>query len=100
RLERGEVRVVELVPLRVAEPEAVAADLVPADREDEPVGAGEHRRAERREDVVAVVPVPGNVAAEGAEGVDERRGAVHREDIAAGRELRVQAGRAWAEGRG
>ena len=73
RREGGEVRVVELVSLRVAQPEPVASDVVPADREDEPVGAGEDRRAERREDVVAVVPVPGDVAAEGAEAVAVRR---------------------------
>ena len=34
RREGGEVRVVELVALRVAQPEPVAADVVPADRED------------------------------------------------------------------
>src|SRR5437764_865460 len=37
--EGREVRVVELVPLRVTEPESVAADRVPADGEDAPVAA-------------------------------------------------------------
>ena len=55
RRERGEVRVVERVPLPVAQPEPVAADLVPADREDRPVGDGDERLAELAEDVVAVV---------------------------------------------
>src|SRR5436190_19123331 len=78
------MRVVELVPLAVAEPDAVAADVVPADREDGAVGAGKHRRAERGEDVVDVVPVPRHVAAEGAEGVPEVVRAVNREDVRAG----------------
>ena len=52
----GEMRVVELVAPVVAEPEPPAADLVPADGEDGPVRDREERRAERREDVVAVVP--------------------------------------------
>src|SRR5207248_3485538 len=93
RREGREVRVVELVALRVAQPEAVAADVVPADREDDSVGAGEDRGSERREDVVAVVPVPGNVTAEGAEGVDERDRPVNGEDVAAGGQLRMEAGR-------
>ena len=56
RGERREVRVVELVSLPVAQPEPVAAEVVPADREDRAVGDREERRAERREDVLAVVP--------------------------------------------
>src|SRR6266568_4839809 len=64
----GEVGVVELVPLAVAHPEAVSADVVPADREHRPVRAGEDRSAERGEDVVAVMPVPRHVAAERPEG--------------------------------
>ena len=77
---RGEVRVVELVALGVDEPEPVPADLVPAHREDDAVGDREGGRAVRREDVVAVVP--GRRAIR-AEGVDERRGAPDREDVAA-----------------
>ena len=99
RRERGKVCVVELVPLRVAEPDAVAADVVPPNREDEAVRAGEDRRAERSEDVVAVVPVPGNVSAEGAEGVGELRGPVDREDVAARGERRVEAERRRVVGR-
>ena len=56
RREGGEVRVVELVAVVVAKPEAVAADVVPADREDRSVGDGEQRRAELAEDVLAVMP--------------------------------------------
>ena len=50
------MRVVELVALRVAEPEPPAADLVPADRVHDAVCDGEQRCAERREDVLAVMP--------------------------------------------
>ena len=59
---RREMGVVELVPGAVAEPEAPAADVVPADREHRAVGDGEERRPERREDVLAVVPAAGDVA--------------------------------------
>ena len=44
----GEVRVVELVALRVAQPESVAADPVEADRVQRPVGDREERRTRRR----------------------------------------------------
>jgi hypothetical protein len=54
--EGREVRVVELVSLPVAQPEPVAAEVVPADREDRAVGDREERRAERGEDVLAVMP--------------------------------------------
>ena len=83
------MRVVELVPLLVAQPQAPAADVVPADREDRAVGDGEDRRAERREDVVAVVPAAGDVAARRPEGVAVRRRPVDREDVV----LRGQPGR-------
>ena len=56
RREGGKVRVVEEIPLPVAHPEPVAADIVPPDGEDRPRRDGEDRRAQRREDVVAVVP--------------------------------------------
>ena len=95
RRERREVRVVELVPLRVAQPEPVAADVVPADREDEPVGdrRGSARRAARR------------CRRRGASSRRRRRGrrrsvspyddrAVDREDVAACGQPRLQAGRA------
>jgi hypothetical protein len=49
------MRVVELVALLVEDPEAIPADLVPADREDRSVGDCEQRLAELAEDVVAVV---------------------------------------------
>ena len=57
-----EMRVVELVAGPVAEPEAPAADVVPADREHRPVGDREQRRSERREDVLAVMPAARDVA--------------------------------------
>ena len=79
------MRVVELVALPVAQPEPPAADVVPADREDRPVRDGEDRRAERREDVVAVVPAAGDVAAGRAERVAVADGPVDREDVAAAR---------------
>ena len=82
----GEMRVVELVPLAVTEPEAVAAHVVPADREDRPVRAGKHRRPERGEDVVAVMPIPRHVTAEGAESIRKVVRPVHGEDVAAGRQ--------------
>ena len=60
---RGEVGVVELVAGLVAEPEPVAADVVPPDGEDRPVGDGEQRCPELPEDVDAVVPAGRDVAA-------------------------------------
>jgi hypothetical protein len=48
RREGGEVGVVELVPGAVAEPEPVAADVVPPDAEERPVGDGQERRATGR----------------------------------------------------
>ncbi len=91
--------VVELVALPVPEPEPVAADLVPADREDGAVGDREQGLADLAEDVVAVMPAARDVAAGGAEGVRVRRGAVDREDIAAGRQSRVHRRRQPEAGR-
>src|SRR5205823_1908695 len=93
RRERREVRVIELVPLLVEEPEPVAADLVPADREDGSVGHSEERLAELAEDVVTVVIA--DVRARRAEGVDVRGRAVDGEDIVAGRELGLHLERSW-----
>jgi hypothetical protein len=76
------VRIVELVPLPVSQPEAIAAAVVPADREDRAVGDGEKRRPERREDVFAVVPA--DAGARRTERVRERGRAVDREDVALG----------------
>ena len=50
------MRVIELVPGLVAEPEPVAADVVPAYGEDRAVGDREEGLAELAEDVVAVMP--------------------------------------------
>ena len=90
RREGGEVGVVELVPLPVAQPEPVAAAVVPADREDGAVGDREQRRSERREDVLAVVPA--DARARRSERVRERRRPVDREDVAARRERRRHVG--------
>ena len=79
----GEMRVVVLVAVVVAQPEPPAADVVPADREHRAVRDGEQRRAERREDVVAVMPAARHVTAQRAVRVPVRRGAVDREDVAA-----------------
>ena len=70
RRKRREVRVVELVSLVIAQPEAVSAQLVPADGEDGAVGDREERRAERGEDVLSVMPA--DAGARRAEGVGER----------------------------
>ena len=97
RREGGEVGVVELVALPVAEPEPEPAAVVPADREDGAVGDREERRAERGEDVLAVVPAdagPGR-----AERVGERRRAVDGEDVAGRRERRRHVGRGRSEDR-
>ncbi len=85
---RAEVRVVELVPRGVAEPEAPAADVVPADREERPVRDGEDGGAGRRDEVLAVVPLARDVGPEGAERVAERRRAEQREHVPAVAESR------------
>ena len=97
RRERGEMRVVELVALPVAQPEPVAAEVVPADGEDGAVGDRQQRRAERREDVLAVMPA--DAGARAAEGVDERGRPVDGEDVAGGRERRRDVGRRQPEDR-
>ena len=80
----GEMRVVELVPLAVSQPEAVAADVVPTDREDGSIDARENRGAEWSEDVVPVVPIARYVRAQGSERVSDRVvRTVNREDVAA-----------------
>ena len=57
----GEMRVVEVVAGVVDEPQPPPADAVPTDREDRPVGDGDHRRAELGEEVVPVMPAAGDV---------------------------------------
>jgi hypothetical protein len=59
----GEVRVVELVAIPVADPEAPAAKPLPPDPIQRPVRDRDHRSAEHREDVVAVMPAARDVAA-------------------------------------
>jgi len=80
---RAQMRVVELVAEGVAEPEAPAADVVPADREEGAVGDREHRRSRWRDEVLAVVPLAGDVPSVGAERVAEGGGPEEREHIAA-----------------
>src|SRR5579862_3780136 len=86
----GEVGVVELVAGAIADPEPPAAELLPADTVQRPGGHGDDRRSERGEDVVAVVPAAGNVAARRAVGVAERDGARDREVVWAAVERRRQ----------
>src|SRR5215218_10953961 len=83
RRERGQVRVEERVAALGLEPEPVAADRQRADAIQPPVRDGEHRAAERGEDVVALV---GADLARGAEVVGDTRLAVDREDEAPARE--------------
>src|SRR5262245_43142284 len=64
-----EMRVVELVGCPVSHPETPASERVPADAVDRSGGDRDDRRAERGEDVVAVVPLPVNVASERAVGI-------------------------------
>jgi hypothetical protein len=52
----GEVGVVELVAEPIAHPEPPAAEPFPPDPVQGSVGDRDDRRAERREDVVAVMP--------------------------------------------
>ena len=85
----GEVRVVELVSLEVAQPETVAAERVPADEEECPVGNGEEGRPARGEDVVPVVP--NRVCPRDAEIVAEGGGPVDREDVSLRGQLWVDA---------
>ena len=82
------MRVVELVPLLVEDPEPVAADLVPAHGEDRSVGDGDERLPELAEDVVTVVI--GHVRARGTVRVDVRRRTVDREHVVPCGQLRVQ----------
>src|SRR5206468_180352 len=65
----GKVRVVELVGGAVPHPQPPAAHLVPPDAVDRSARDGDDRGAERREDVIAVVPFAVDVAAEAAVGI-------------------------------
>ena len=94
----GEVRVVELVADAVSDPEAPAAELLPADAVDRAVRDGDDRRPERREDVVAVMPVAGDITAEGAVGVDEVGWPDDREDVVVQGERRCDLQRLPARG--
>src|SRR5439155_2675485 len=83
-----EVRVVELVGRVVAYPEPPAADLLPADAVDGPVGDGDDRGAELGKEIVAVVPLAGDVASRGAVRVAVARGADDGKDVGAATERR------------
>ena len=76
----GEMRVVELVAGVVPHPQPPAADLLPAHAVDRSARDGDDRDAERREDVVAVVPAAVHVAAGVAVCVDVAGGADDGED--------------------
>ena len=73
--------VVERVPLLVGQPEPPAAELVPAHEAQRPSRDRDDRRAERREQVVAVMPAVVDVVAARAVRVDVRGAAVDREDV-------------------
>ena len=77
----GEVRVVEGVALAVGEPDPPAAEPVPADEAQLPGRDRHDRRAEAREQVVAVVPAVVDVVPVPAVGVDIRGAAVDGEDV-------------------
>ena len=96
--------VVELVAAAVAQPEAPAADLVPADREDGAVRHGEQRGAERREQVLAVVPAAHHGRPWAPEGVAERDrarrpGTRTRRRTRAGERPPARRARGWPERR-
>ena len=76
-----EMRVVELVGCRVPHPEPPAAGLVPADAVDRSVRDRHDRGAERGEDVVAVVPLPVDVASERAVGIAVARDTYDGKDV-------------------
>ena len=78
---RRKVSVVELVAAVVAQPQPPSADLLETDLEHDSVRHGEDRGAERREDVVAVVPAVRNVLAHVAEPVAVGGGAVDGKDV-------------------
>jgi hypothetical protein len=82
----GEMRVVELVSLLVAHPQAPAAEPLPADAVQRPVRDSDDRGSEGREDVVAVVPVARHVTAVRAIRVDVARLARHWEHVVRSRE--------------
>ena len=103
RRERREVRVVELVALPVAQPKAVPAEVVPADREDRPVRDGEERGPERREDVLAVMPADARARADpkvSANDDGRRRGRRSRRARAAPRRPSAASGRRSPGGAG
>src|SRR5207248_8863539 len=83
----------------VSEPESPAAHLVPPDGEDGAVLDGEYGRAQRREDVVSVVPATGHIAAQRTVGVGVRGVAVDRENVSALAELRLDVERLADDGR-
>jgi hypothetical protein len=77
------VGVVEFVAEAVADPEPPAAEFLPADAVEGSVRDRDHGCAKRCKDVVAVVPVAGDVAAESAVGVDVVGLACDGEDVVA-----------------
>jgi hypothetical protein len=75
------MRVVELVAPAIAHPQPPATDRLPAHTVQGAVRDRHHRRADVGEDVVAVVPVAGNIGAEGAVAVPKARPTGNREDV-------------------
>jgi hypothetical protein len=81
RRESGKVCVVELVAKAVPEPDSPSPDGFPADVAQGPCCDCDDRGSERSEDVVAVVPVAGYVATEGAIAIAIGVGTGDREDV-------------------
>ena len=84
--ERREVRVEELVPLRVTKPELVSGGAVPADPVERPLGDRDERLPETAVDVGAALPAPSRGRAPVA--VGDGRAAVGRVDVRLGGQLR------------
>ena len=80
--------VVELVTGRIAHPQPPAAELFPSDSVDRATGDRDDWSSKRREDVVAVMPIPSDVATKGTVGVAVLGCTYHRKDIAPRHEWR------------
>ncbi len=85
-----EVAVVEEVPVGVAQPLLATADVAPADLHERAVVDGQHRRAEGREEVDALVEA--RIRARRAEVVLEARAAGEREEVARAEQRRLRRG--------
>ena len=85
-----EMRVVESVAVLVAQPEAIATQGVPADREHRSVCDREYRRAHRSEDVDSVVPA--GIRSRRSKRIRKKGLPVNRKDVAFAGDLELQVG--------